>query len=84
MGHVSGNVTLTYQTFVIDDRIRVMTPAGQLLLDVGCVATGDPSIVVTRNLSFSGTSVLKVVVDPNCNPANSAPTTQWNYRLSCP
>jgi hypothetical protein len=84
MGKVSGNVTLTYQTFVVHDRIRVMTPADQLLLDVGCVATGDPTATATQNLSFSGTSVLKVVVDPNCNPVTAAPTTQWNYRLSCP
>jgi N-acetylneuraminic acid mutarotase len=85
MGKTSGNVTLTYQTFVVHDRIMVLYQGGVVIADTGCRATGDPASAVAQSFSYSGSSSqLTVRVEPNCDPQTAAPSTQWNYKLSCP
>lgn len=83
MGKTSGNVTLTFQTFVIHDRIKVIYQ-GSVIADTGCRATDlDPP--QSFPFQYSGSSSqLSVRVEPNCDPVTSGPTTQWAYKLSCP
>lgn len=78
MGANSGFVSLYYETYTLKDRIWVTHPTGVVLADTGCVSSfGD-----TINFSFSGTSVVTVHVEPNCEHT-SFTSTLWKYNLSC-
>jgi hypothetical protein len=84
MGKTSGTVKLTFQTFAVHDRIKVIYQ-GAVIGDTGCSATGENTPAWAIGFPFSGTSSqMTVRVEPNCDPMTAAPTTQWNYRLSCP
>lgn len=82
MGAGSGTVQLIFRTFGVHDRMRVMGANNAVVADTGCAATGDGHR--SQSLTFSGTSSLTVRVDPNCDPVTAAPTTEWDYRLTCP
>jgi hypothetical protein len=73
---------LSYQTFEVHDRMKVLYQ-GAVIADTGCRATGDSTSPLVFNYAGSS-SQLTVRVEPNCDPSTSAPSTLWNYKLSCP
>jgi Zn-dependent metalloprotease len=81
MGRTSGTFLFSFNTFDFDDRIQVMYEDRQLF-DSGCIGTHVS--VDNIPLTFGGTwSVIKVIVDPNCNPANRG-LTEWYFTVGCP
>lgn len=87
MGRNAGTSAFTYRTYTIHDRLQVLTPANQVIYDSGCTSTGGDTATGpwrTASVTFSGTTTLKVNVQPNCDPVTAGPTTEWAYRLACP
>ncbi|HEU0030776.1 MAG TPA: M4 family metallopeptidase [Kofleriaceae bacterium] len=90
LGKKSGTVKLAYQTYGIEDHITVKYE-GRIIKDLGCIATPDPKpnepppLPYATEFSYSGSSTqITITVEPNCNPFNTSPTTEWNYSVFCP
>lgn len=71
-------LSLIYETFRAEDRIRVLNAAETSLWDSGCVGTKGKTTQVI-NLP-SGTDVIYIDVHPRCDGDSN---TQWNFTASC-
>ncbi len=71
-----GNLEFKYETFKAKDRIHIYQ-GSRKIFDSGCVGTQGTK---SQSLRLNGVnSVFRVVVDPLCDPNDSA--TQWNFIL---
>ncbi|HLF62164.1 MAG TPA: hypothetical protein VI603_00320 [Saprospiraceae bacterium] len=73
----TGSVLFRYETFDVKDRIHIYL-GGAKVFDSGCVGTNGDR---TQTLTLNGSSVFRIVVDPQCETSES---TSWNFTLGCP
>lgn len=75
LGGTSGTMSLTFETYSVQDRIKVMYQ-GATLIDTGCVGANG-----TKSAPYSGTATqATVVVEPNCAGGSG---TAWDFTFNC-